>query len=234
MGLAVSQLAAYLHDQCGAVLLEVRVLTLLGGKGRIHFLKLKGSDCRYLTVKGNVYLGEVDLKKLACVADNAYDSLNGGFKIVERSVLASDHLLPIPLVNVDGVDIVKLLVATDGVHIGVKTVAYEEIVLLKGKTLPLCKRVHHLSAFAYRGNVKGYGTLYTVKVVVESRAFRNEKGRAYTLKIKGLGKSVLKGSFYKGYSLLRFINVKLRLIAFGNVKVAHCELLFRINRKTNR
>ena len=99
------------------------------------------------------------MKAFAGVADCLYDGADDELKKFKISVVFCDNLLPVPLVNVDRVNVVKLLVAADRVHIGVKSVANRETVSFEGKSLPLCKGVHDLRVNSDGGYVKGNGAL---------------------------------------------------------------------------
>ena len=64
------------------------------------------------------------MKKVAGRAESANYLAYEKLQIIKISVLLGDYLLPVPLVDVDGVYIVKLFVAANSVHVGVKTVSY--------------------------------------------------------------------------------------------------------------
>ena len=64
-------------------------------------------------------------------------------------------------VHVDGVEVVYLLVPTDGVHIGVESLARVEAVALQGQTLPLGQGMDHFGVEPYVGNIEADGTLHT-------------------------------------------------------------------------
>ena len=48
--------------------------------------------------------------------DLAYGCLQGGF----GPLFFGDHLFPVPLVNVNRVEVIEVFVLTNGVHVGVK------------------------------------------------------------------------------------------------------------------
>ena len=64
-----------------------------------------------------------------------------------------DDLLPVPLVDVDGVEVVHLLVAADGVHVGEEALAGVELVALQRQPLPLGQRMHHLRRWRVRPGI---------------------------------------------------------------------------------
>ena len=60
------------------------------------------------------------------------------------SVLCSfgDDLFPVPLVDIDGVQVVEILIAADRVHIGVDAMSRLDAVLTERHSLPFCKRLY--------------------------------------------------------------------------------------------
>ena len=71
--------------------------------------------------------------------------------------------------------IIKIFVAADRVHIGVKSVSYVETVFLKSHSLPFCQGVYDLCVFSDGRDIKGYRTLLTRKVIVKTGSGGNEK-----------------------------------------------------------
>ena len=131
------------------MLFRVCVLALLGAELGIHILKLLRGD------EGDAALKLSRLCKLRVdglhgvlrVADRGDDIHNGGLEIVKISVFRQDDLFPVPLINIDGVEIIQhVLVAADGVHVGVQSLSGVEAVSLERETLPLCKGVYDLGA----------------------------------------------------------------------------------------
>ena len=78
------------------------------------------------------------------VLDYLYYGANGVFECLDIPLGLIYDLLPVPLVNVDAVSIIKLLIASDGVHIGIETLTLIEAIFLECISLPLSKRLHNL------------------------------------------------------------------------------------------
>ena len=128
------------------VLLHKGVLTLLRGQVRVLVLQLLGGDegdvggveRQILQLREHgveVHLGGTDRRH-----DGAHDVLQ--IRLVP--VFLTDDLLPVPLVHIDGVEVVHVLVAADGVHVAVEALAHAEAVIFQGLALPLGQRLHHL------------------------------------------------------------------------------------------
>ena len=91
------------------------------------------------------------------------------------------HALPVPLVHIEGVDVVQLLVRTDGVHVGVDAIARLDAVLRQGKALPFGEGMHYLadlSAHVLHGET--HCTLHSVEVVIYTHSPLYEQGRSHT------------------------------------------------------
>ena len=160
MGLAGLQLASDLGDEHRAVLFGDLVLSLLRGKLGVHILKLLRGDEEYMlgqeTVDELILLRYVYLGVVEGAVDVSYRAL----EVIKGAILLGDDLLPVPLVNVDGVDVIRLLVASYRAHIGIKALALFKAVAFKCHTLPLCKALHDLKALAGE-DIKANGALHT-------------------------------------------------------------------------
>ena len=175
---ARAQLAADLHDEGGAVLADVRRFALFGGEVGIHILQLLGGDKADL-------VAEVVIQRGVFGADGVRRRLQGGVDLFhrrlqkfDRPVVAADDRFPIPLIDVNGMQIVEVFVAADGVHVGIEAEAHPEAVLCQGVALPLRQRMDDLGNFARRLYVERDGALDAVQVVVEAAFAGDEQRRA--------------------------------------------------------
>ena len=76
-------------------------------------------------------------KTLDKVAHEVGVNFLGGYSaLVSKGMTPAD---PVPLVHIDGVEVVQLLVPADGVHVAVQALAHAEAVVLQGLALPLCQ-----------------------------------------------------------------------------------------------
>ncbi|CAN3977223.1 large-conductance mechanosensitive channel protein MscL, partial [Dysosmobacter welbionis] len=107
-------------------------------------------------------------------------------------VFGRDMLLPVPLVHIDGVEVVHLLVPPDGVHVGVEARSLGELVPLQGQALPFGQGVDHLAVGAHIGDVKGDRALHAVQVIVQAGAAVHEQGGGDPVQVQAHTKAVLK------------------------------------------
>ena len=149
MGLAGFERCTDADYEGGAVLFQVDVLPLLGAELRIHILQLLGGDKADLTLQLRQHrqLGVNCLHGVLGVADSGDDIHNRELQVVQVPVLLEYHLFPVPLVNIDGVEVVQLvLVPADGVHIGINALAGVKSIALESQTLPLGQGLDHLGS----------------------------------------------------------------------------------------
>ena len=151
------QRPADLRDEGGRVLSDEGGLALFGGKLGPAVLELLRRDEGDLARKGDGDLREFALERFAHVAHGVHDGAHRRIQKVGAAVLAGDDLLPIPLVDVDGVEIVERLVAADGVHIGIQPFVHLKAVLFERQPLPFGEGVHDLPLLADGGDVEGDG-----------------------------------------------------------------------------
>ena len=95
---------------------------------------------------------------------NAFiDRLYRLFEELTGSLLLGDDLLPVPLIDIDGMDIIGILITANRVHICIETFSNGETISTECHSLPLCKGMYDFQgAVILFLNAEGYGTLYTI------------------------------------------------------------------------
>ena len=222
VGLSGAELAADLHDAGGFVLAHIGVFPLgAGGQLGVQVFQLLGGDEADLPTQLCAQLGVADVESVVGGADGLDDGPDNQLQEIQIPVFRGDDLLPVPLVHVDGVDVVQFLVPADGVHIGVQAVAHGEMIPLQSQPLPLGQGVHHLGISSYRGDVEGNRTLIAVQVVVQAGVFGDEQGSGDPLQIQRVGELILEGGFDVGDGSLGVVGVQLGGVALGNKDLIH-------------
>ena len=132
--------------------------------------------------------GQEGLDLGICLADvilgtqyGAIDALHDAPEILHRALSIGHHTLPVPLIDIERVQVVQLLVSADGVHIGDDAVALGHLVLSQRHTLPLCKRVYHLGLSL--GHIlygKCHGALRSAQVVVHAESLQHKERCRHT------------------------------------------------------
>ena len=222
VGLAGAEKSADLHDAGSLMLPDKGVFPLgTGFQTGIHVFQLLRGDEGDLPAQLGAQLGEADVQAVVGVADGTHDGADDELQEVQIPVFPGNDLLPVPLIDVDGMDVVQRFVPADGVHVGVQAISNGEIVALEGEALPFCQRMHHLSVHAHGGNVKGHRPLVAVQVIVQAGAFGDEQGRGDALQVQRLGKFLLERLLDIGNGALGVVGVQHRLVVFGNVNFVH-------------
>ena len=119
MALAVCQFFTYLHKENSAFFFDDLVFSFLRGKLRIHVYKLFCGDKCNLSWKNFFYVVILYCHVFLCLAEYAVDSTDSVNESFYISLFFGDDLLPVPLVYIDGMDVVNILITADGNHIGV-------------------------------------------------------------------------------------------------------------------
>ena len=179
------------------------------------------------------FLRKERLDVVICLADEKLGSSYGSIYPLhhvaqesKRAVLLADDSFPIPLVDVERVQIVQLFVGTDGVHVRIDARSRLYAVVGKSQTLPFSKRMHHLCllvAEVFDGERNG--TLHAVKVVVDAETLQNEEGSGDAAQMQLSGKVLLEEVFYQFDALLGLVYVKQGGVMFGINKCAHIYIM---------
>ena len=99
-----------------------------------------------------------------------------GFQIVQIAVTGEYHLFPIPLIYINGMQIVQdLLVATYCIHISIQSLPGKEVVPLQSQALPFCKGVYDLRGAVCVENLKFHRAFITVQIIIDSGILSDEQ-----------------------------------------------------------
>ncbi len=143
--------------------------------------KRSSSSCvvmKYIPVRAEGQDGEGVTQGGGGVTDTAHNFPDGILEVEDVPVLGVNVLLLVPLVHVDGVEIVHDLIPADGAHVSIETRAQLELVALEGQALPLGQGVNHLTIGSHIGDIKADGALHTVQVIIEAGGASCCAGRA--------------------------------------------------------
>ena len=97
-------------------------------------------------------------------------------EVVLISLLARDDLFPVPLVDKHGMNVVSVLVAADGVHVGVKSLVDAVVVSFECNSFPFCKRMDDLKLGVRGEQIEADGSLGAVEVIVQAAVGCDEQG----------------------------------------------------------
>ena len=203
-------------DKHGAVLFHERLLALLGRKAGVLVKQLLAGDKGQVRRQARVQGGEAAVQHGLRLQHGGVDARGGALEVGLVALCAGDDLFPVPLIDVDGVEVVGLLIAADGVHVRVEAAAGRVAVLAEGEALPLGQRLHHLDLHAgIVVAVEGHLALHAAEVVVEAGVPAHEQRRGHARQIERGGKLLLKAVLEYLDRLLRFQQRQFALVALG-------------------
>ena len=166
-------------------LVRVQILQLL----RCDEEDLIGKVCPQITVQSVNVVVEIFQRVVQC--------RNCFLQVFFCSVFLRDDFFPVPLIHIDGMEIVQFFIAPDRVHIRVKSGARLEVVLAESHPLPLGKRLHDLNfLFTHILDCKTYCTFYTVEVIVQSCLRSHEQRCGNASQLQSVCQFLLKKIFY--------------------------------------
>ena len=225
MGLAALQRGTDLHQEGGAVLLHEGILALLRGQVRVLVLQLLGGDEDHVGgVQGQVLqLREHGVQVHLSGADGRHDGAHHALQVGLIAVLLPDDLFPVPLVHIDGVEVVQVLVPADGVHITVQALAHPEAVILEGLALPLCQRLDHLCFNAAVFHIEGDFPLDAVQVVVQAGRGLHKERCGHAVEIQRGAQGVGKQPLHRANGALGVVQVQRGRVVCRNDRFAHKE-----------
>ena len=179
---AGAQHPADAHNKDRAVLLGKGVFALFGRFfGPAVFQLLRGGERHRMVQPNGLQIGEFPLQFVQRAAHGLHNALHGVAQCFGAALGAGDHLFPVPLIDIDGMEIVHFFVAADGVHVGDKAVARAKLVFCQRHALPLRQRMHHGRIGRQRRHVKADRALHAVQIVVQARGRVYEQRRGNAL-----------------------------------------------------
>ena len=222
MLLAVGEFAADTHDEDGAILLADSVFALFRRKVGVHLQQLFGVYEIDVAREEGLDLWVGLAGQVLCSQYGRVDSAHDALEELDVTLLGHHDGFPVPLVNVEGVEVVKLFVGTNGVHVGIDAIAGLDIIVGKGESLPFGEGVNHLRflvAQAFDGEC--YGALYTVEVVVDAKTLEYEQGCGDATQTQLCGEVGLKEVLDELYTLLGLLQVEKGLVVFWFDELTH-------------
>ena len=223
VGFAALERGTDLHQEGGAVLLHEGVLALLRGQVGVFVFQLLGGDEGHVgAVQGQLLqLGEHGMQVHLGGAHSGHDGAHHALEVGFVAVLETDDFFPVPLVHIDGVEVVQVLVAADGVHVAVQALAHAEVVVLQGLALPLCQRLHHLCLNAAVLDVEGDLALHAVQIVVQAGGSLQKQRCRHTVQVQGGAQRVGEQALHGANGALGIVQVQRGLIVLRNDGLAH-------------
>ncbi len=123
----------------------------------------------YVLGQKGLYLRIILAREILRSENGRIDAPHGLLEMAHGALLGCDDGLPVPLVYVERVYIVKLLIGSYGVHVGVDAVAGLYAAVGQREPLPFGQRVHHFGCCSVHVlDVERHGSLHAVQIVVDA------------------------------------------------------------------
>lgn len=193
VGLAVGEGGADADDKDGSVAADGLEFALFRRQRGVGLEQLLGMDEGDVFRQARRDVREIFIDHQLGGFDGLVNFSDDVFEEADVAVGVGDGALPVPLVNVERVEVVEVFVGADGVHVGVEPEAGGDVVEAELHALPFGERVDDLGALAVEGaDIERNGFLDAVEVVVDACAREDkERGRDAT-EAERVGEAFLK------------------------------------------
>ena len=136
-------------------------------------------------------------------------------EIIFASLFFGDHLFPVPLIHIHGVEVVELFIAPYGVHVGIYAVSRLYSVFSQSHSLPFGQRLHYFDfEFIYVFKCEVDSSFHTVQVIVESSIGVYEQRSRNSPQVEAVSQLLLEIVFDFLDSSLTFHQVYQRIVVF--------------------
>ena len=158
---------------------------LLGTQIRVQLLQFFGMDEENIIRQDRLYLRKFHENLVLGHFYRLIYPPHGGFQERNIPVFPVDDLFPVPLVHINGVNVIEVFVRPEGVHIGVYSPARADTHFGEFQPFPLRKRMHDLGpAVRQRLYRERHRTFHTVQVIVYAGARQDNHRRSHPQKGK--------------------------------------------------
>ena len=228
--LTVAQFASDTDDEYGTIFLGDGMLPFLRSKVRILLHQFFRMDKVDVVREERLDLRIHFAHHVFRTAHGRVDTGNDLLQEIHGPLFGGDGAFPVPLVHVERVQVAQFLVGTDGVHIGIDTIARADAVFCQGQTFPLRQGVNHFGlCIAQILDRERNGTFHPVQVVVYTHSFQYEQGSRHTAEAEFRRQVLLEKVLYLFDTQLGLFQVEQRLIVFRFYQITHSPLNFDLN-----
>ena len=225
MGLAVAERTADADDEHRALLAHDGVFTLFGRERGIKLAQRFGVNEGDFGRQLRLELRETLAHQILGALYRGIDRTNHFLQEFHRAIFGANHAFPVPLIDIERVDVTQFLVGADGIHVGVNAVAGLHAIFGEGEALPLGQRMHHLgTGVAEVFDREIHGAFLAAQVVVDAQTAQHKQRSGDATKTKCRRKIVGKELFDDFNALLGGVHVEQRTIVANGNEIAHGEV----------
>ena len=221
MFLTALQSAADLFDEHGPVFFDDGVLTLSRAQLRPAVFQLLGRDeinlVTHLKAQHRIGLFD-DVVRLNDRTDDLFDDVMQEFPV---AVFPADDPAPVPLVDIQRMQVVHIVVPADGVHVGIDAGPGLIAIVPERVALPFGKALNDLALPFHVLHRKGDFSLHTVQVIVETAGLRHHERRGHAVEVQRFAEFELERIFDRFDRVLRFSLTEFTVISFRIDRIDH-------------
>ncbi len=134
---------ADLHQTDGPFFFGDAIFPFLGSEAGIEILQLLGGEEENIVGQDFLYVVVTDGHIFFCFAQSFVDGAHGLFQEIQAPLLPGNDFFPVPLIHVDGMDVVRLFIPADCAHVRIEPFSVGKSVLFQCKPFPLGQRMHN-------------------------------------------------------------------------------------------
>ena len=220
MRLPIRKFSTDSDDKHRLMFLDDCILPFLRTHLRILLQKILRMNEENILRKHRFDLRKLHIKLVLSHLDSLIDSSDNLLEVIQTTLLLGNDSFPVPLVYIYRMDIIKFLIRTKGVHVGINTTTRLYIHLCKLDTFPFRKRMHDLSALLIHIlDRKIHRTLNAVEIIIQTGTAQHDHRSCHSQERKLCRQVILKHIFYGLDCLLSIFYVaKYVTVAFGEIK----------------
>ena len=197
MRLAVRENTPDADYENGLMFLYDSIFPLLRTESGIHLQQFFRMDEEYIFRQHRLDLRELDIKLVLCHLYALIYPADRLFKKLQRPLSRGYDLLPVPLVDINGMHVIQFLLRTKGIHVGVYASTFRNLHLRKLHPLPLRKRMDYFGLRPIHVlHRKCDRTFHTVQIVIKAHSAHHDHRSRHSEQSKLSGKIVLEHILY--------------------------------------
>ena len=229
MLLTITQLTTNtLYEYC-AIFLADSILSLFRSHIRIHIKQILRMNKMNLFWQERLQLWIMLTGEIFSTADSSINATHHVFQEYQAAVFLLDHSLPIPLVNIQRVEIIEFFVSTNSIHIGIDAISRFYFIFSQCQSLPFCQRMNHFRfSISQIFDRESYRTFHSIEIIINTQTFQYEKRSSHTTQTKFCGKICLKELLNQFDSHFGLAHIKKCLIAYWFYYITHNIYIFSL------
>lgn len=172
-------------------------------------------------------LREVLIRQVFGTANGRIDATHDILQEGHLALLTGDDSFPVPLVNIQRMEVVQLLIGSDGIHVGINAKAWFNMVFGQRESLPFSQRMNNFCLGVTQVlDGERHRALHAIEVIVDAQALHHKQRCRHTRQTQFGCQILLKEILDQLNALLRLMLVKQGLVMLRSNDFAHIICLW--------